>query len=349
MADKKLNGEKQARLNELEFLKVVRQQGQIRADELALLLQWSKEMTLRTARRLRVEKQIVAVRKYSSYFYELGADNKTTFKIRTTWKHDCLAIQCLCFLNKELTNNTAQVKTEAEIRMKKQDGKICDGQIIKGNEMAQIEVELSHKSGNPMRKAALHAVRLANEKITVLFCYPAETNEFQPFDWNKILRSYIRHELQHDNPFEHIKFLEFSFADKNRVFNPLAWSHCRPSSFKIRAFGKAPESSMVGKNQQTIGTEQVQGCSWRTTFKGKEASGKCLIAELSFDNWYAMTYKFFSGTGGHEIYERDDKDNWLWSDAYLQSSALETFDQFVEDCKANAEKLLIRARADAFA
>jgi len=337
----KPNGEMIARQNELYILREVRQHGVIREDELAIILNWSKQMVQRTTIRLAKSGDVLRTRAYSSFIISIKKRSNTATTIPAIWKHHALAIQALGYVREQYPK--AIIETEAEIRSRIQSGKIADGQI-KHPFNIRLEVEMSNKTSKPMEKQSSEIISLASLGLMTVICYPWPQSTFYKFNWEHRIASSIRSILGNDNPQQYIKLLRCWFD------NVLEFDHCRPNRFEFVDLPPMPKDCRIGIGKNTIGFTEIRGYHWKDLFKGSENNRRAVITELFWDNHKKGIFKFLESPDGdlpHEMLEQI-LGNWEPAKAFPDNQAFDIFAEFVNGGKTNAEKIDSTTPPDVF-
>lgn len=156
-----MDGREKAAVNEEVILSIIAQQRWIREDELSLLAGMSLAMTRRTCVRLAESNVIYRDKNSNGIFLRLkvagarrtGGRCGKRVEIPNSWQHDSFAIQALHFLKLAFKHEfSLMIETEAQLRRRRQTGRIPDGTLQPSGNLLQMEY--SRKSGDSMRTQA---------------------------------------------------------------------------------------------------------------------------------------------------------------------------------------------------
>lgn len=231
--------------NERLLLKIISIQRWVREDELALLSKMSLTMTRRTCERMADKNKnfIYREKKPAGYFVRLkaagaaliGAKSGKNIKIPAKWRHDCLAIQVITYMQKHISDPLQIAKTENQLSSSflSKAKKIPDGLVGK----IHIEVEWAYKAGHTLinqSKAICHIAKMGR----VIIAYPFRDDKKD--DNNKIISGCDTDERNHEarqtkairnilgkTHAPNIQFLRCYFK------NSVAYNHARPYRFEL--------------------------------------------------------------------------------------------------------------------
>ena len=266
------------------MLIVIGKQKWVREYELHLLTGISMMMIQRTAIRLEKRNDIYRDKKPSGYFLRLKQKVANLLKISSgkqvkvpaKWRHDCFAIQTLCFLKKHFSEVYPDMKFTVEtdtqiltrLKLNEHKGKIPDGLLHSTFGWWWLEQEDSRKSGPSLRNQSIDITKKANKgrKCFVAYPHPNEDAKETGLLISKFCKAHPHERWQAasirsawgDALAPHIQFIRLKFKTNQHFIHGIV------DEFELIDLPARPSS----KINPGLVTDEIRGYFWTTNDDG---------------------------------------------------------------------------------